>query len=427
MSCIMASGTNHLLALPRYLWSALVYPLGALAVYAEHVQITSQVLAFFTNEDGTFGVFPQVQLGGETGTGGGVRIFHTNIAGKRKIFDGFYIYSGGQGQLGEALYLDPSVRGSRLYWKVQGSYLKTRNRSATINAAVREDLTRLFQLEQTDVETALGWRHRTGKLAPYLRNVTIEGRLGYGRRDFRGWIGGAGPLLHPGSTAEARLLTGLGQTYEFYRFGGRIAYDDRDYKRPTREISHPLNYKLPGRVVTYADGLYFYRDLGYPERGGLFAFEGEWVTGPDDFRFYRVVAEAQRYVTLFWRNRILAVRGRLEKVRGIDDGVIPYTDLVQLGGSEQMRGYRRGYFRGQGAVLFNVEYRYPIWDTWNAFIFWDEGQNFDHYDEIGRDKFRTSWGGGISLRTEIGLLGKVQVGHSAAEKVLIGFVLEQDF
>ena len=32
--------------------------------------------------------------------------------------------------------------------------------------------------------------------------------------------------------------------------------------------------------------------------------------------------------------------------------------------------------------MFNVEYRYPIWDTWNAFLFWDEGQVFDHYKAI---------------------------------------------
>ncbi|MCZ6632981.1 MAG: BamA/TamA family outer membrane protein, partial [bacterium] len=229
-------------------------------------------------------------------------------------------------------------------------------------------------------------------------------------------------------TGEARQIRGLGQVFDLYRIQGRLVYDGRDYRSPVRELTHPLNYQLPGRNVrAFGDLYYFHRDLGYPERGGLVALEGEWVSGSNDIRYYRIAAEVQRFLTLFWQNRILAFRGRLEKMRRIGDGYVPYTELVQLGGATQYRGYRRGFFRGQGGMIFNVEYRYPIWDTWNVFLFWDEGQIFDHFDQLAWDRFQTAWGGGISFRTQVGLLGKFQAGHSAAEKLLVGFAITQEF
>lgn len=422
------SKSYPLLALPRLAWTALVYPLGQFTTYAERTRFPKRVLDLFTNASHTFGVLPQVQLGGETGTGGGLRVFHSNIAGKGRQFEGLFVYAGGRGQTGEALYTDPSLSGSRFSWKTGVAYLRTRNRSASINGALREDPSRLLQVERLDASTAIGWRLHAGALEPYRRNVYLEGRLGHGRRDFRQRFGPPGPLADAGSTPQARRLVGLGQKIALYRLGGRIAYDSRDYQEPVQTLSHPLNHRLPGRVVTYADGLYHhFRDLFYPERGGLLQIEADYVTGAEDARFFRVIAEAQGFVTLFFRNRILALRSRLEKVHRIGGGLIPYPDLATLGGSQQLRGYRRSFFRGEGAWLLSAEYRYPIWDTWNAFLFWDEGQVFDRYGEIGWGAFRASWGGGVTLRTETGLLGKLQVGHSAAEKILMGFTLEQEF
>jgi hypothetical protein len=275
---VYSSSTNYFLALPRYLWSLLVYPVGEFTIYAERVKLVSKYYNLFINDEGTFGVFPQFQLGGETGTGGGVRLFHTNLWGRRKIFGGSYIYSGGTGQMGEGFYLDPSFLGSGLTWKIEGGFLRTRNREANINGAIRDDKLRLFRIDQGSVGTTMKWQNNAGSLAPFMRQFSIEGRFGFSRRDFRAWYGGAGVLTDAGSSAEARTLRGLGQKYEFYSFGGRISYDDRDYSRPTTELSLPPNYKLPGRNLLESQGRYHYfRDLGYPERGGLFALEGDWV------------------------------------------------------------------------------------------------------------------------------------------------------
>ncbi len=422
------TAVRHLLRLPRYVWTALDYPVGKFAIYAERAKLWVRYYKLFTNRAGTFGLFPHGQLGGETGTGIGMRLFYASWFGRENTIAARYIYSGAKGQFAEGQYASPDVWDTGMDWRIWGGFLQTKNQSANINGALRGNDARLFELEQVEVETAVAWRLREGEIAAFVPQVKLVGTLGFARRDFRPVMGGARPLSDPGSSPQARLLKGLGTAFTFYRFGLLAVYDDRDFKRPTRRLSLPVDYRYPGYVAAqFGDRFYFARDTGYPERGGFVALEGSVATGPNRIGFYRVRAEVARYVTLFWKNRILALRARLDKVRSIGDGFVPYTELVQLGGNLSARGYRRGHFRGQGALAFNAEYRYPIWDYWNAFLFWDEGQIFDHFGELRWGGFHSSYGGGLAFRTEVGLLAKVKIGRSTAESLLIGFTMSQAF
>ena len=72
---VYVTKVNHILRLPRYVWTTLVHPLGEFVIYAEYVKLWVRYYDLFTNKAGTFGIFPQGQLGGETGSGGGARIF----------------------------------------------------------------------------------------------------------------------------------------------------------------------------------------------------------------------------------------------------------------------------------------------------------------------------------------------------------------
>ena len=74
-----------------------------------------------------------------------------------------------------------------------------------------------------------------------------------------------------------------------------------------------------------------------------------------------------------------------------------------------------------------MEYRYPIWDSWNAFLFWDEGQVFDALSDASTGDFHTSFGGGLTLRAARCLLAKLQIGHTRENNVLIGLTFLQDF
>jgi hypothetical protein len=224
------SRVNHLLRLPQYAWAALAHPLGQFTIYAEHTKLWVRYFDLFTNKDGTFGIFPVVQIGGETDHGGGARFFHTDLFGKRKILTGQYVYSGRKGQFGEGLYVHPNFLGSGLVWKAEGGYLQTRHREANINAALDDlNMSRLFEIEQIGVQTSLDWQHKQGSLAHFIPLWAFTGWFGYARRDFQPVLGGAQLLTDMGSSDQARLLKGLGSDYSFYRLGGKLSFDTRDY------------------------------------------------------------------------------------------------------------------------------------------------------------------------------------------------------
>ena len=102
--------TRHypLLSLPQTLWSYLVYPVGQFTIYSEHTKLPERARNWFTNEAETFGIFPQVQIGGETRTGGGARLFHSDLFGRDKQLEALYVYSAPERQKGQLLYTDPS-------------------------------------------------------------------------------------------------------------------------------------------------------------------------------------------------------------------------------------------------------------------------------------------------------------------------------
>ena len=412
------------LQLPQTLWTWLVYPIGQTTIYAEHEKLPKKVREWFTNEEQTFGIFPHVQLGGETSTAGGGQLF---LFTRSHQLNAAYTLRDADRHSGSLQYTD--FAGATTYWDVEADYLKTNDEGSTANGSVEDRLGALFAVERADILATVGWRSNDGPLHLYNKGFSVEGRVGWGSRDFSTQVPTT-PLVVGacGLTPAASQLGGLGKAISLFRVGATIDYDDRDFEAPVRSLSHPLNYHFPGRMlIHHQDAYHPFRNTFYPENGNQLKAEIDYVTGSDEARFIRLAAEAQRFQTLFWSNRILAGRVRLDRVHGIDDGLVPFSDLPHLGGSQRLRGYERGALRGQGSLLLAVEYRWPVWDTWNAFLFHEEGQVFDQYGDIDVDSSVSSTGGGMSLRSQTGLLLGLRLAHSAEETLLTGFSLEQKF
>lgn len=405
---------NHVLAFPKYVWDALVFPIGKFTIWLERKEIPQRVIEMFTFED-IFELYPSATLGGETGTAGGISLLYLDLFGRGKGISTSFIanpsnYSGLVG------YEDPGIGGGPWYWNVSLEALKTGNEDATINGELRGTGS-LLEHQQRDARLTLGRRTNYGVTEGYEPDALVELRVSHGFRKF------ASGDLHPGN------FPGLNRAINLYSVGAAAAFDDRDFKPPAAAISLPLNYQLPGRVLLFADDRYYsFRDTAFPEQGGLARVEADYATGSDDVRYFRYSAELQRFFTLFFRNRILGVRARLDRTHALGEGsIVPYSDMPALGGGDRLRGYRRGFFRGAGSLLLSAEYRYPIWDTWNALLFWEEGQVFDRYGDIEPGGFEYSCGAGISVRTERSFLFGVRIARSRQEKALTGFSLEKEF
>ena len=138
------------------------------------------------------------------------------------------------------------------------------------------------------------------------------------------------------------------------------------------------------------------------------------LTG-DRFRYGRYVAEVRQYlpVGFFPDSRRLALRGRLEQVEPLFDGsAVPFFQLPDLGGQSTLRGFESRRFQNDGSLVFNAEYRYPLWSNLDALAFVDAGQVFDSFDDVAADRFHWSYGGGLHLLNQKGLSFRFEVAGS---------------
>jgi hemolysin activation/secretion protein len=133
------------------------------------------------------------------------------------------------------------------------------------------------------------------------------------------------------------------------------------------------------------------------------------------FRYGRYVLELRQYlpVGFFPNSRRLALRGRLEQTEPLFGGTaVPFYQRPGLGGQNLVRGFRSNRFQGDGSLVLNAEYRYPIWSNWDALVFVDSGQVFPELGDVAVDRFHWSYGGGIHMLNQNGLSFRFEVAGS---------------
>jgi len=156
----------------------------------------------------------------------------------------------------------------------------------------------------------------------------------------------------------------------------------------------------------------------YPRlsRGQLIRFMYRYHREFDDERYeyhgFRFAATQYFTLPILARHRRFAVRGVLEKLWPLNGKEIPFYELSVLGDAYTLRGYDEDRFRDLGSLLFNVEYRYPVWDFLDAVLFVDAGQVYRDFDQIAFNRFRYGFGTGLRILTGLGATIRLEVGIS---------------
>ncbi|MGH7821124.1 MAG: hypothetical protein ACREQ9_15270 [Candidatus Binatia bacterium] len=196
----------------------------------------------------------------------------------------------------------------------------------------------------------------------------------------------------------------------------------RGIRRPDGAPRRRADPRLGRRdtVVQSRRGWYARAEGGFWE-----GVEGRTTLG-DEYRYARYRGEIRRHQPTFHRDRSILLRAMLDRVEPIDGGAIPFWDLPLLDQDGGLRAFSRNRFRDRGALLVNVEYAYPIWDTWDAFLFLDEGQVFRDYADVRLRRFEWSAGAGVRLYSRRGLLLRLQYAIGDEEQNL-RFGFEQEF
>jgi outer membrane protein assembly factor BamA len=89
---------------------------------------------------------------------------------------------------------------------------------------------------------------------------------------------------------------------------------------------------------------------------------------------------------------------------------IPFTELVTLGGPDDLRGFRRGRFRGASSMLATIEYRWPVWMWMDGSFFVDYGGVFGPgFSDFRFGALRPDVGIGLRAHTSSRYLVRVQL------------------
>ncbi len=374
---------SHALSLPSTLWNSLWYPVGETMIWMEQSRIHRKVIGLLFNKDLSAGIFPIGNIGGNMGTAIGVMAFHNNLFGKEKSVNFDILFGSSDDNEANLGYSDKSLFGSPLNFQFKARYFNDSDENHFGGNQSREKDETSYSTEKAE------FRFNWGYLLSNNVNLQLTGQyenveIGRGQ--------GKGAELFP------KTISGFGST-NLGAIGTALTLDFRN-----------------GWPRTF-DG--FLINLEY-------TFNSEFSN--IQYQFHSYSAQIQQIIPIpfLLKDRRLGVRALFKKVDEVSGKQIPFYALNTIGDSETLRGFDEDRFRDEGLLLFNIEYRYPIWDTWDAVFFLDEGQVFNEFNEIGMDEFHIGGGFGLRIMTRTGFLFRTEIGFSK-EMTRILFELSPNF
>lgn len=373
------------LSIPAKLWHLLWTPLGATVIWVEQNRIQEKALNFFLNDARTGGFFPLISLGGNTGAGAGLTVFHNNLFNQRKRINFSFLFSSEDNNTATLAYSDSSLFGTHLFFNLLGEYFSDSDENLFISSAIPPDqlLDSSIGGNDTNVDDdETSYKTKQGGFM-ITTGYALSRRIGWGM------VGGikrakVNSGTGPGSDQFPGAIPG-GGTHSLFSIGSALTLDFRNGWPRT----------LSGTLLRF--GYQYNREMNGSQ-----------------FEYNRYTIELNQFIPIPFlaTNRRLALRGLFEKLDRLNDKQIPFYELSLLGDAATLRGFDQNRFRGRGMLLFNLEYRYPVWDTWDAVIFVDEGQVFDDINDINLDRFHFAAGTGLRFMSPTGFAMRFEVGFS---------------
>ncbi|GLR18612.1 BamA/TamA family outer membrane protein [Portibacter lacus] len=189
--------------------------------------------------------------------------------------------------------------------------------------------------------------------------------------------------------------------YRFYgdHYAG-IKYNFDDYNIQSLDSEGSLlNDQISGyqgSLVSLAGLVHTYdsRDYNFSATKGWFITTTLEYNGSvlgSDFQFSRITSDIIKYISVA-ENHILA----LNLYGGTTFGTPPFQELLLYGGGNKARGYYLGHYRDKALIVFQPEYRFPIWRRFSGVAFGTLGNVAPALNKFEISK--TKWNAGLGLR-----------------------------
>jgi len=340
------------LYIPEYLIRVGVLPLEMLVTYSERVDLPARVTDLISNDARTMWYYPTFSFFSRDGFAVGANFLHNNLFDEKKeiAFSG-NVFTNEDHSLSLS-YSKPANLNSPLFYSLDTSYFRDSNARFYGIGDTSEDLESVFTDRQIESMIRFGWKFRK------LQFVKVLAETGYLFVDVSpGDEDDSRPSLE--TTFPLTTITGFGEELSLLKYGLTVEYDSQ----------------IP---------------RGHPYRGGVMRIR--YVRGDSisdsSFGFNRINVQLTRMINLYQQDRVLAFGVQFETTEGFGK-TVPFYELSRLGRNSPLRGFPNGRFTDRRFLLGNVEYRYPIWRTYNptfgyalGTIFFDVGKTFDAFDDI---------------------------------------------
>ena len=391
---------RQLLKAPATILHTATLPLKWSIIWVNEKQVLQKLSDFFLNEEGTAGFYPSISVGGRTDFAGGITYFNRNLFNSGHSLDLTTFFTNPQNYKLSFSYKIPP-NGSRYQLDLRGNVRQNDDQDIFVGGNNGpEDLEVDYKIEQYNIQGDIGYLVQGNLL------TTLTGGLSHAVvNDFSNFTETGEPTegyINPvgfgfGSTTLAN--TGVSATLDL-----RNADSKNRNSNLVSTVTSSYDFKQT-KIRVYSGalldaGLSYYRS-----------------TNTTDYEFLYYFCDWQQFVPLpgLPNNRRLAFRARFEKRYPLGDASVPFFEQSVLGDADNLRGYEQDRFRSLGSLLLTLEYRYPIWDTWDAVIFTDQGQVFNEFSQLGVNRFHGAYGTGLRFMTTSDFLFRIEVAFSKEE------------
>jgi outer membrane protein assembly factor BamA len=130
----------------------------------------------------------------------------------------------------------------------------------------------------------------------------------------------------------------------------------------------------------------------FPVKGDLFEFNARFYPEflGSTMEYSTLTLDLRKYISLF-STHVFAVQGLMKA----QSGTVPFFDLAGFGGEYLMRGYYQGRFRDKNMLVFQAEYRLPLFRRFGAVGFAGAGTVAGRFSELGSGDLKFSYGFGL--------------------------------
>lgn len=116
------------------------------------------------------------------------------------------------------------------------------------------------------------------------------------------------------------------------------------------------------------------------------------VTG-SKYNFNNYLMDLRKFIRT-WRYQVIALQFTME----VNGGNTPFFQMAQVGGSNSLRGYYLGRFTDNNAMIFQTEYRVPVWKRFGIVGFGGAGEVADRFSHYNISCLKPSGGAGLRFK-----------------------------